>query len=79
MVTYLDDIMVNIHNGRVDAKDSQANGPNPPPSPTLAQAIASILESHNEQTELLWQFMANSAFGGNGARNAPAPAPTTYQ
>jgi hypothetical protein len=22
--------------------------------------------------------MANSAHGGNGARNAPAPAPTTY-
>jgi hypothetical protein len=24
------------------------------------------------------QLMANSAQGGNGARNAPAPAPTTY-
>jgi hypothetical protein len=44
----------------------------------LAQAIASILKSHDEQTELLWQFVANSTHGGNGARNAPAPAPTTY-
>jgi hypothetical protein len=44
----------------------------------LAQAIASILESHDEQTELLWQLVANSTRGGNGARNAPAPAPTTY-
>jgi hypothetical protein len=44
----------------------------------LAQAIASILVSHDEQTELLWQLVANSTRGGNGARNAPAPAPTTY-
>jgi hypothetical protein len=44
----------------------------------LAQAIASILESRDEQIELLWQLVANSTCGGNGARNAPAPAPTTY-
>jgi hypothetical protein len=46
--------------------------------PTLAQAIASILESHDEQTELLQQVVANSAHGGYRARNAPAPSPTTY-
>jgi hypothetical protein len=40
--------------------------------------IASILESHDEQTELLRQLVANSIRGGNGARNAPSPAPTTY-
>jgi hypothetical protein len=44
----------------------------------LAQAIASILESRDEQTELLRQLIANSTHGGNGARNAPAPASTTY-
>jgi hypothetical protein len=44
----------------------------------LAQAIASILESHDEQTELMRQLIANSARGGNGARNAPALALTTY-
>jgi hypothetical protein len=44
----------------------------------LAQAIASILESRDEQTELLRQLIANSTRGGNGARNAPAPALTTY-
>jgi hypothetical protein len=46
----------------------------------LAQAIASILESRDEQTELLRQLVANSTRGGNGAGNAlaPAPAPTTY-
>jgi hypothetical protein len=44
----------------------------------LAQAIASILKSRDEQTELLRQLIANSTRGGNGARNAPTPAPTTY-
>jgi hypothetical protein len=44
----------------------------------LAQPINLILESHDEQTELLRQLVANSARGANGARNAPAPARTTY-
>jgi hypothetical protein len=51
---------------------------NPPPPLNLAQAIALILESHDEQTKLLWQLVANSARGGHGVRNAPALAPTTY-
>jgi hypothetical protein len=45
MVTHLNDNMVNTHNGRTVADASQANGPNPPPLPTLAQAVTSILES----------------------------------
>jgi hypothetical protein len=69
--------MVNTYNGRAAAKNSQRNG-NLPPPPNLAQAIASILESRDKQTELLRQLMANSGRGGNGARNASAPAPTTY-
>jgi hypothetical protein len=77
MVTCLDDRMVNTHNVRNGAENSQGNG-NPPPPPSLAQAIASILESRDEQTELLQQLIANSTRGGNGARNAPAPAPTIY-
>jgi hypothetical protein len=67
--------MVNTCNVRNGAENSQGNG-NPPPLPSLAQAIASILESRDEQTELLRQLVANSTRGGNGARNAPAP--TTY-
>jgi hypothetical protein len=67
--------MVNTRNGWAEAEASQVNG-NPPP--TLAQAIASILESHDEQTELLRQLVTNSTHGGIGARNAPALAPTTY-
>jgi hypothetical protein len=77
MVICWDNRMVNTHNGRAGAENSQGNG-NPPPPPSLAQAIASILESHDEQTELLRQLIDNSTCGGNGARNAPAPTPTTY-
>jgi hypothetical protein len=64
MVTCLDDRMVNTCNVRNGAENSQENG-NPPPPPSLAQAIASILEYHDEQTELLRQLMANSTRGGN--------------
>jgi hypothetical protein len=81
MVTCLDDRMVNTHNRRAGTENAQGNG-NPPPPPSLTQAIASILKSRNEQTELLRQLMANSTRRGNGARNALAsalaPAPTTY-
>jgi hypothetical protein len=77
MVTCLDGRMVNTHNVRNGAENSQGNE-NPPPPPSLAQVITSILESHDEQTELLRQLIANSTRGGNGARNAPVPALTTY-
>jgi hypothetical protein len=77
MVTYLDDRMVNTHNGWGDLEPANLNR-NPPPPPTLAQAIASILESRDEQTEPPWQLVANSARDGHGARNAPSLAPTTY-
>jgi hypothetical protein len=69
--------MANTHNVWTGSENSQGNGNSPPP-PSLAQAIASILESHDEQTELLRQLIANSTHSGNGARNASAPAPTTY-
>jgi hypothetical protein len=78
MVTLLNDSMVNTRNGRANAEASQANGPNPPPSLTLAQAITSILKSRDEQTELLHQLVNNSPRGGNRARNAQGQAPTTY-
>jgi hypothetical protein len=67
MVTCLDDRMVNTRNVRTGVENYQGNG-NPPPPPSLAQAIASILESHDEQTKLLWQLVANSARGGNGGK-----------
>jgi hypothetical protein len=77
MVTCLDNRIVNTHNVQVGAENSQGNG-NPPPPSSLAQAIVAILESCNEQTELLQQLVANSARGGNEARSALALAPTTY-
>jgi hypothetical protein len=76
-VTCLNDRMMNTHNRRGDPEPAHPNG-NPPPPPTLAQAIASILESRDEQTELLRQLVANSARGGHGVRNASTPTPTTY-
>jgi hypothetical protein len=69
--------MVNTRNVRNGAENSQGNR-NPPPPLSLAQAIASILESWDEKTELLRQLITNSTRGGNGAWNAPAPASTTY-
>jgi hypothetical protein len=80
MVTHLNDRMMNHLNGWGDVEAPRVNGPNPPPPPTLAQAIASILKSRDEQNELLRQLVANStpSFGDNGARNTPAQAPTTY-
>jgi hypothetical protein len=66
MVTCLDDRMVNTYNGRAGAENAQGNGNLPPPL-SLAQAITSILESHDVQTELLCRLVANSAHGGNGA------------
>jgi hypothetical protein len=77
VITCLDGRMVNTRNIRNRVENSQGNR-NAPPPPSLAQAIASILESRDEQTELLRQLIANSTHGGNGARNAPAPASTTY-
>jgi hypothetical protein len=77
MITCLDDKIVNTHDGRAGAENSQGNG-NPSPLSSLAQAIASILKSRDEQTERLRHLVANSARGGNGARNALALAPTTY-
>jgi hypothetical protein len=71
--------MVSPRNGSGDAEAPQGTGPNLPQSPTLAQAITSILESRDEQTKLLQQLVINSApaRGGNGARNNSTQAATT--
>jgi hypothetical protein len=46
MVPCFDDRIVNTRNRRAEAENTQANR-NPPLPPTLAQAIASILESRD--------------------------------
>jgi hypothetical protein len=43
----LNDKMVNTRNGRAGAENAHGNG-NPPLPPSLAQAIATILESWDE-------------------------------
>jgi hypothetical protein len=50
MITCLNDRMVNTHNGRAGVESAHENG-NLPPSSSLAQAIASILESQDEGPE----------------------------
>jgi hypothetical protein len=77
MVTYFDDRMMNTRNGRGDPEPAHRNR-NPPPPPTLAQVIASILESRDEPTEVLWKLVTNSAHDGHVARNAPTLALITY-
>jgi hypothetical protein len=62
--------MVNTRNGRAEPENAQGNGNLPPPS-SLAQAIASILESRDEQTELLRQLVANSARVAMGQEMLP--------
>jgi hypothetical protein len=69
--------MLNTLNRRGDPEPAHPNR-NPPPPPTLAQAITLILVSRDEQTELLRKLVANSAHGGQWARNALALAPATY-
>ena len=49
-------------------------GAQPPPPPSLAQAIAALIADRNEQTELLRQLVESHA--GRG-RQAP-PAETDY-
>jgi hypothetical protein len=53
VLSLISKLMVNTRNVQNGAENSQGNE-NPPSPPSLAQAIASILESHDEQTELLW-------------------------
>jgi hypothetical protein len=51
-MTCLNERMVNTHNGKGDPESAHHNGNLPPPL-TLAQAITSIIDSHEEKTELL--------------------------
>jgi hypothetical protein len=67
-ITHLNGRMVNTRNrGGGGPEPSLLNG-NPPLPLILEQAIASILESQDEGTELLWKLVANStsARGGMG-------------
>jgi hypothetical protein len=77
MVTHLDDSMVSTRDGSADAKTTQPKGHSSPP-PTLAQVIASIHESRDEQTELLCLLMINSNCDGIVVGNAQDQAQSSY-
>jgi hypothetical protein len=68
-VTHLDDSMMNIHDRSADVESAQPDGHSLPP-PTLAQVVASIRESRDEQTELLRFLMTNSNRDGTVVGNA---------
>jgi hypothetical protein len=67
-VSHLHDSMVSARDGSADAKTAQPGEHSSPP-PTLAQVIASIRESREEQTELLHLLVTNSNCDGNVVGN----------
>ena len=50
--------------------DHENHGAQPPPPPSLAQAIAALIADRNEQTELMRQLVQNDA--GRGRQAPPA-------
>jgi hypothetical protein len=69
--------MVSTHDGSVDAETAQSGGHSSPP-PTLAQVIASIHESTEEQTELLCLLVINSSCDGTVVGNSQDQARNSY-
>jgi hypothetical protein len=68
-VSHFHDSMVSTRDGSADAETAQQGGHSLPP-PTLAQVIASIRESRDEQTELLRLLVINSNHNGTVVGNA---------
>jgi hypothetical protein len=69
--------MVSTHDEWADAETAQPDGHSSPP-PTLAQVIASIRESRDEQTELLRLLVINSNRDGTVIGNARDQARISY-
>jgi hypothetical protein len=67
-VSHLHDSMVSAHDASADAETAQPGGHSSPP-PTLAQVIASIRESMDEQTKLLRLLETNSNRDGTMVSN----------
>jgi hypothetical protein len=68
-MSHLHDSMVSARDGSADAETPQSGGHSSPP-PTLAQVIASICESRDEQIELLHLLVTNSNRDGTVVGNA---------
>jgi hypothetical protein len=69
--------MVSIRDGSADAETAQPGGHSSPP-PTLAQVIASIHESRDEQTELLCLLVTNSNHEGTTVGDAQDQTQSSY-
>jgi hypothetical protein len=69
--------MVSARDGSADAETPQSGGCSLPP-PTLAQVIASIRESREEQTELLCLLMTNSNWDVTMIHSARDQARSSY-
>jgi hypothetical protein len=69
--------MVSAHDGIVDAETAKSGG-HSSPLPTLAQVLASIRESREEQTELLRLLVTNSNRGRTVVGNARDQARSSY-
>jgi hypothetical protein len=76
-VSHLHDSIVRSHDRSADAETAQPGGHSSPP-PTLAQVIASIRESRDEQTELLRLLVTNSNWDGTMVGNARDQARSSY-
>jgi hypothetical protein len=68
-VSHLHDSMVSTRDGSVDTETAQPGGHSSPP-PTLAQVIASMRESRDEQIKLLRLLVTNSNRNGTMVGNA---------
>jgi hypothetical protein len=77
MVSHLHDNMVSARDGSADAETAQLGGHSSPP-PTLAQVIASIRESRDEQIELLRLLVTNSNCDSTVVGNARDQARRSY-
>jgi hypothetical protein len=76
-VSHLHDSMVSAHDGSADAETAQP-GEHLSPPPTLAQVIASIRESRDEQTKLLRLLVTNSNHDDTMVGNARDQARSSY-
>ena len=67
-------VLLQMGNNNAANRGNGGQGAQPPPSPSLAQAIVALIADRNEQTELLRRLVQNNADRG---RQAP-PAETDY-
>jgi hypothetical protein len=76
-VSHLHDSMVSARDGSANVETAQPGGHSSPP-PTLAQVIASIRESRDEQTGLLHLLVTNSNHDSIMVGNAQDQARSSY-